>query len=50
VAVAPTGRSTVARALADIGNEGVGTPRTSAGAVLVDYIAPQCDALVAEYS
>ena len=42
-----TSRSKLARALVGIGNEGVGTPRTSAGAVLVDYIAQQCDALVA---
>ncbi len=42
-----TSRSKVARSLVGIGNEGVGTPRTSAGAVLVDYIAQQCDALVA---
>ena len=46
-AVASSSRSKVARALEGIGNEGVGTPRTSAGAVLVDYIAQQCDALVA---
>jgi len=42
-----TSRSKLARALVGIGNEGVGTPRTSAGTVLVDYIAQQCDALVA---
>ena len=46
-AVASTSRSKVARALLGVGNEEVGTPRTSAGAVLVDYIAQQCDALVA---
>lgn len=46
-AVASTSRAKVARALLGIGNEGVGTPRTSAGAVLVDYLAQQCDALVA---
>lgn len=42
-----TSRAKLARALVGVGNEGVGTPRTSAGAVLVDYIAQQCDALVA---
>jgi inorganic triphosphatase YgiF len=42
-----TSRSKIARAQLGVGNEGVGTPRTSAGAVLVDYIAQQCDALVA---
>ncbi|HEY3714743.1 MAG TPA: CYTH and CHAD domain-containing protein [Jatrophihabitantaceae bacterium] len=46
-AVASSSRSKLARALVGIGNEGVGTPRTSAGAVLVDYLAQQCDALVA---
>jgi CHAD domain-containing protein len=46
-AVASTSRTKVARALLGVGNEGVGTPRTSAGAVLVDYISQQCDALVA---
>ncbi|HEY7049453.1 MAG TPA: CYTH and CHAD domain-containing protein [Jatrophihabitantaceae bacterium] len=46
-AVASTSRAKVSRALVGIGNEGVGTPRTSAGAVLVDYISQQCDALVA---
>jgi len=46
-AVASSSRAKIARALLGIGNEGVGTPRTSAGAVLVDYIAQQCDALVA---
>jgi CHAD domain-containing protein len=46
-AVPSTSRAKVVRALVGIGNEGVGTPRTSAGAVLVDYIAQQCDALVA---
>lgn len=46
-AVVSTSRAKLARAVAGIGNEGVGTPRTSAGAVLVDYISQQCDALVA---
>ena len=46
-AVPSTSRAKVTRALVGIGNEGVGTPRTSAGAVLVDYISQQCDALVA---
>lgn len=46
-AVASTSRAKLARAVAGIGNEGVGTPRTSAGAVLIDYISQQCDALVA---
>jgi CHAD domain-containing protein len=45
--VTSTSRSKLARAVVGIGNEGVGTPRTSAGAVLVDYIAAPCDALVA---
>jgi CHAD domain-containing protein len=40
-------RSKLARALLGIGNEGLGTPRTSAGAVLLDYVAAQSDALVA---
>jgi CHAD domain-containing protein len=46
-AVPSTSRTKVGRALVGVGNEGVGTPRTSAGAVLVDYISQQCDALVA---
>ncbi|MEP6599780.1 MAG: CYTH and CHAD domain-containing protein [Actinomycetota bacterium] len=35
------------RALLGIGNEGIGTARSSAGAVLVDYIGQQCNAIVA---
>ena len=46
-AYASTSRSKLARALLGIGNEGLGTPRTSAGAVLIDYIAAQSDAIVA---
>lgn len=46
-AVPSTSRSKLARALLGIGNEGVGTPRTSAGAVIVDYLSRQVDALVA---
>jgi CHAD domain-containing protein len=46
-AVPSTSRSKLARAVVGIGNEGVGTPRTSAGAVLVDYISRQVDAVVA---
>ncbi len=46
-AFSSTSRSKLARALLGIGNEGVGTPRTSAGAVLVDYLDQQADALVA---
>lgn len=42
-----TSRAKLSRALLGIGNEGVGTPRASAGAVLADYIGQQCDALVA---
>ncbi len=41
-----TSRAKLSRALLGIGNEGVGTPRTSAGAVLIDYISQQCDAMV----
>jgi CHAD domain-containing protein len=46
-AVPSTSRSKLARAVVGIGNEGVGTPRTSAGAVLVDYLSRQVDAVVA---
>jgi CHAD domain-containing protein len=46
-AVPSTSRSKLSRAVVGIGNEGVGTPRTSAGAVLVDYLSRQVDALVA---
>jgi CHAD domain-containing protein len=46
-AVASTSRSKLARAVVGIGNEEVGTPRTSAGAVLVDYLSRQVDAVVA---
>ena len=46
-AVESTSRSKVARALLGLGNEGLGTPRTSAGAVLLDYLGEQADALVA---
>ena len=46
-AVESTSRSKVARAFLGFGNEGVGTPRTSAGAILTDYLAVQTDALVA---
>lgn len=40
-------RSKLARAVVGIGNEGLGAPRTSAGAVLVDYLSTQADAIVA---
>jgi CHAD domain-containing protein len=40
-------RSKLARAVVGIGNEGLGAPRTSAGAVLVDYLSSQADAIVA---
>ena len=46
-AVTSTSRSKLARSLIGLGNEGVGTPRASAGAVLADYIATQSDALIA---
>ncbi len=46
-AVESSSRSKIARALLGVGNEGVGTPRTSAGAVLTDYLSAQTDALVA---
>jgi CHAD domain-containing protein len=46
-AVPSTSRAKLVRAIVGIGNEGVGTPRTSAGAVLVDYLSRQVDALVA---
>jgi CHAD domain-containing protein len=42
-----TSRSKLARASVGIGNEGVGTPRTSAGALLLDYLNTQADAVVA---
>ena len=42
-----TSRSKLARASVGIGNEGVGTPRTSAGALLLDYLNTQADAIVA---
>ncbi len=42
-----TSRSKLARALLGIGNEGVGTPHTSAGSMLMDYLDEQTDALVA---
>jgi CHAD domain-containing protein len=42
-----TSRSKLARATVGIGNEGVGTPRTSAGALLLDYLNTQADAIVA---
>jgi CHAD domain-containing protein len=45
-AVASTSRSKLGRALLGIGNEGVGSPRTSAGAVLIDYVSAQSDAVV----
>jgi len=48
-AVNSTSRSKVGRALHGIGNEGVGTPRASAGAVLTAYLGEQTDALVAGY-
>jgi len=41
-----TSRSKLARASVGIGNEGVGTPRTSAGALLLDYLNTQADAIV----
>jgi CHAD domain-containing protein len=41
-----TSRSKLARSVAGIGNESVGGPRTSAGAVLSDYVAVQVDAIV----
>ena len=44
-----TSRAKLSRALLGIGNEGVGTPHASAGAVLANYISQQCDALVAGY-
>jgi CHAD domain-containing protein len=46
-ALPSTSRSKLARAIVGIGNEGVGTPRTSAGAVLIDYLGAQADAIVA---
>jgi CHAD domain-containing protein len=46
-AVSSTSRSKLSRALLGIGNEGVGTPRTSSGAVLIDYMSAQSDAIVA---
>lgn len=46
-AVPSTSRTKLGRALLGIGNEGIGTPRTSAGAVLLDYIGAQSDAMVA---
>ncbi|HKF31076.1 MAG TPA: CYTH and CHAD domain-containing protein [Jatrophihabitantaceae bacterium] len=46
-AVPSTSRSKLSRSVLGIGNEGVGTPRTSAGAVLVDYLSRQVDAVVA---
>ena len=48
-AFASTSRSKLARSLLGIGNEGIGTPRTSAGAVLADYIEAQSDALTAAH-
>jgi CHAD domain-containing protein len=42
-----TSRSKLARATVGIGNEGVGSPRTSAGALLIDYLSTQADAIVA---
>jgi CHAD domain-containing protein len=46
-AVESTSRSKVARALLGMGNEGIGTPHTSAGAVLTDYLDAQTDAIIA---
>jgi CHAD domain-containing protein len=46
-ALPSTSRSKLARAVLGIGNESVGSPRASAGAVLLDYISVQVDALVA---
>jgi CHAD domain-containing protein len=48
-AITSTSRSKVGRALLGIGNEGIGTPRASAGAVLTTYLGEQTDALVAGY-
>jgi CHAD domain-containing protein len=42
-----TSRSKLARASVGIGNEGVSTRRTSAGALLLDYLNTQADAIVA---
>lgn len=46
-ATSSTSRSKLARAVRGVGNESVGEPRTSAGAVLSDYTDAQLDAIVA---
>jgi CHAD domain-containing protein len=48
-AFASSSRSKLARSVLGVGNEGVGSERTSAGAVLIDYISQQSDAIVAGY-
>jgi inorganic triphosphatase YgiF len=42
-----TSRSKLARAVAGVGNESVGGARSSAGAVLSEYVAAQVDAIIA---